>query len=91
MGLFVAEADPEEEDGLFLSFLSDDPPKPPLPFPVDDLPVVFSLELPLVLRPPFPEDEPLPPFPPVDVDELVFDTFIESLPTLVSSFPVASL
>ena len=40
LGLFVAEVDPDDEDGLFLSFLSDDdkPLAPPLPFPDDALP-----------------------------------------------------
>ena len=39
LGLFVAEVDPEEEDGLFLSFLSNDPLPPPLTFPDDALPI----------------------------------------------------
>ena len=39
LGLFVAEVDPEEEDGLFLSFLSNDPLPPPLPFPDDAFPI----------------------------------------------------
>ena len=38
LGLFVADVDPDEEDGLFRSFLSDDPLPPPLPFPVNALP-----------------------------------------------------
>ena len=38
LGLFVAEVDPEE-DGLFLSFLSNDPLPPPLTFPDDALPI----------------------------------------------------
>ena len=47
------------------------------------IPVVFSLELPRVLRPPFPNV--VPTVPPTDDTELEADVGNESLPTLPSS------
>ena len=45
MGLFVAEADPDDEEGLFLSLLSepDEPAILPLPFPEDVFPKIYEI------------------------------------------------
>ena len=39
LGLFVAEVDPEDDNGLFLSPLSEEVAGPPLPLPVDVFPI----------------------------------------------------
>ena len=46
-GLFVAEAEPDDDDGLFLSLLSEaeEPVMLPLPFPVDDFPNIDKMAI----------------------------------------------
>ena len=45
LGLFVAEADPDDEEGLFLSLLSEpeEPTMLPLPFPADVFPKIYEI------------------------------------------------